>query len=419
MIELDTGNDLAVGEDAEDCLPFCVRVTRTPSVWIVGEVICEAVISGENYMSRIGENLFFEPDGGLTSVFRKEVVEVIKKISQENGTVIRHRLKEFLYLVVFVMDVADYENFRHFIEKVGKVVRYLRCRVILMNMKRFVNLKDDHFVYFLGRYWADGWSKYHAISCKEEDFLHMKSWVESFGFEPWNRQAIRNGKNFGKPQMGVYFVDSDFDKTFLIENDFVNKSSVSPTIILSKISVDKHHLFWRGFFDGDGHVQCSKKKEVAVWGSIKQDWTDYKNMLDRIGIASYRTNEYNRKSGKSSCVVFYNYDSIQRYFDYIYRGYVDMPIGLSRKYETFVKLLSRPRRTPTSTLPGICYCASNGKWSAAFLKSEGAKKYTWLGWYATEKDAWNDKQRRRTAGFISLAATASQQVVCQPVVTAT
>ena len=265
-------------------------------------------------------------------------------------------------------------------------------------MKRFVNLKADHFIYFLGRYWADGWSKYHALSCKEEDFIHLKEWLESFGFKTWKRQAIRRGKKFGKPQMGVYLTDSDFDKTFLVENDFINKSVSTPSTILSKIEPSKHHLFWRGFFDGDGHVQCSKKKEVAVWGSIKQDWTDYKNMLDSIGVTSYRTIEYNRKSGKSSCVVFYDYDGIQRFFDYIYADYIRRPIGLARKHDTFVKLLSRPRRTPTSALPGICFCKSCGKWSAALLKSEGAKKYTWLGWYATEKDAWTDKQLRLSVG---------------------
>ena len=273
-----------------------------------------------------------------------------------------------------------------------------------MSMKRFVNLKDDHFVYFLGRYWADGWSKYHALSCKEEDFIHLKEWFESFGFKTWKRQAIRHGKKFGKPQMGIYLTDSDFDKTFLVENDFINKSVATPSTILSKIDPSRHHLFWRGFFDGDGHIRCPPvkmggSKEVAVWGSINQDWSDYIKMLERIGITGYKILTYNRKCGKSSCVVFYDYDSIQRYFDYIYRGYVESPIGLTRKYKEFVKLLSRPRKTPTSKLPGICFCKSCGKWSAALLKSEGAKKYTWLGWYATEKDAWTDKQLRLSVGF--------------------
>lgn len=270
-------------------------------------------------------------------------------------------------------------------------------------MRTFVNWKDDTFVYFLGRYWADGTSNYHELDCKYADMEHMKNWLESFGFEVKTKQKMRDGKPYGKLQGIVRLKNSDFDKTFLIENDFVNKSRVSPKIILSKISVEKHHLFWRGFFDGDGHIQCPTtkcggKKEVAVWGSIDQDWSDYISMLSSLGIKC-RTIQYNRKCGKSSCVVFYDYDSIQKFSDYIYRGYDVSPIGLDRKKQAFSQLLSRPRRIPTSNYDGICFCPSNGKWSAALLKSEGAKKYTWLGWYATEKDAWTDKQLRLSVGF--------------------
>jgi hypothetical protein len=257
-------------------------------------------------------------------------------------------------------------------------------------MINFVNLNNDTFIYFLGWYWADGWGKTNAISCKYEDMVYMEKWIESHGFTVKKHQRMKNGKPWGSLQGIVYFSYSDFNKKFLSENGFNTKSKDSPQIILSKISKEKHHLFWRGFFDGDGHIQVPtknrRKKEVAFWGTIDQDWCLLVEVLNNLDI-KHIIRTYQRKCGDSSCVVFYKYDDIIKFSDYIYKGYDSNPIGMKRKWDKFHFLKSKGKKEKTSSMKGVCFNKKNGYWKATLLQSETKIKEKHIGWYKTEKEA--------------------------------
>lgn len=264
-------------------------------------------------------------------------------------------------------------------------------------MINFVNFNDDIFIYFLGRYWADGYSRYPSLDCKRADLIHLKPWLKSFGFKIKLRQSYRNGKKWGKPQSRVSFCRSNFSILFLRDNGFFEKSRSSPSIILSKIPADRHYLFWRGFFDGDGCIQCSKnihkrgKKEIAFWGSINQDWSDLIHLLNKLQI-KYTKRAYIRKCGKSSCICFYAFKSMINFCEYIYSNFDDRPIGLKRKWKTYQRLIKCGNRKKTSIYLGICFCRSNGKWRAGLEESETKGKQVYLGWFKTEKDALQAKQ---------------------------
>lgn len=257
-------------------------------------------------------------------------------------------------------------------------------------MIHFVNLKNDTFIYFLGLYWADGWSKVNAISCKYDDILHLKKWIESYGFIIKNTQRSKNGKPWGSPQAIVHFYKSDFNKSFLKENGFNEKSQMAPSIILSKIPKNKHFLFWRGYFDGDGHIQIPtktrNKKEVAFWGSIEQDWSEITRLLESLDI-KYTKREYRRKCGNSSCVAFYQHDDIRKFGEYIYKNYAADKIGLERKWQRFDMLKKMERREKTSSSIGVCFNKGNNKWKSYLLKSETGVAVLFLGWFSTQQDA--------------------------------
>lgn len=259
-------------------------------------------------------------------------------------------------------------------------------------MINFVNLNNDTFIYFLGWYWADGWGKTNAISCKYDDMVYMEKWIESYGFTVKKHQRIKNGKPWGSLQGIVHFSYSNFNKKFLSENGFTTKSKDSPQIILSKISKEKHHLFWRGFFDGDGHIQIPKptrgKKEVAFWGSINQNWEALYKILQALEV-KYTTRTYQRKCGSSSCVAFYKYDDIIKFANYIYRDYDTNTVGLKRKWEKFEALRQKGKKEKTSSSRGICFNKRNGYWKSTILQSETKIKEKHIGWYKTEQDAIN------------------------------
>ena len=255
---------------------------------------------------------------------------------------------------------------------------------------QFVNFKDPTFVYFLGRYWADGWSKYHCLSCKASDMTHLTPWLKSFGFVIKYKQARKNGKSWGARQAIVQLSNSDFSKKFLIENGFFTKSNDSPTKLLNQIDVHMRHLFWRGFFDGDGCIQipASKKrtkKELALWGTINQDWCELIALLTELNIKwTHRT--YDRRSGKSSCICFYKFDDIIKFCDYIYKSYDVDKIGLVRKWKLYNTLKNNPVRKKTSVVRGVCFSKNNSRWRVDLLKTEiGESKF--VGWYKSEAEA--------------------------------
>lgn len=207
-----------------------------------------------------------------------------------------------------------------------------------IDMSFFTNIQDPVICYILGFIWADGHvsKKKNRISVgiSKKDFQDINGCLlKKIPFH------IHFMKRNGNP---VFYINDLQLHSFLKENDYLIKSDVSPTKILSKIPDNIKHYFFRGYFDGDGcFTKLKTCPTIILTGSYNQNW---KEMTDLVFNLTNHTPKILRrvmkKGHKASMVYFYGKDRIKKFLNYLYKGEV---IGLSRKrerYEQFTSLLS-------------------------------------------------------------------------------
>lgn len=158
-----------------------------------------------------------------------------------------------------------------------------------INMEDFYDIKSKDVSYFLGLLWADGHvSKNNNIvniECNSEDMLSFKKSLDSFGnWSFYTRKRERN-KIECKPVTNAYICDSLLN-SFLVENDFLEKSIKSPTKILSKIPKELVKYFLLGIIDGDGcfYFRKGKSNQFYLSGTYNQDWSQFEILFKSIGV---------------------------------------------------------------------------------------------------------------------------------------
>ena len=162
-----------------------------------------------------------------------------------------------------------------------------------------LDVTQDENVYLLGLLWADGsiGKKYDIrLELKESDFFYIEPLLKKYGFTKFGvRQRYNNNKKFGNIQK-VFAISRVILNEKLRSWGYRNKSQVAPSKILSVIPSNKHYLWWRGFFDGDGCFYCRGAEHTfAVWGSINQDWSELKSLLHKLNIKSFRHEEFTER----------------------------------------------------------------------------------------------------------------------------
>lgn len=131
--------------------------------------------------------------------------------------------------------------------------------------------------------------------------------------------------------------------------EFRDKSSISPNKILNFIPQDLKRYFWRGYFDGDGFI--SKDKYFASFsGPIDMNWSFLFDLFNELEIKSFSHVKTKRKGSKSKEVIgnseikIANRVDVLKLCNYLYLGFCDDKIGLSRKYNRFLNLIDMENR---------------------------------------------------------------------------
>lgn len=235
--------------------------------------------------------------------------------------------------------------------------------------KFLTDLTQDENIYLLGLLWADGYvgKKYDIrIEIKSSDFNYIIPLLNKYGFTKFSeRIRHKNNKPFGSVQK-IFTISNITLNEWMQKLGYREKSTISPSKVLSIIPREKHYLWWRGFFDGDGCFYCRGAcHDFSVWGSIKQDWTELHTLYKLLELRNPRIKIYIRKGGKhcSSCVSITTSDDIKKLGEFIYKDRLD--IGFSRKYETYKRCINSP--TPLyekklSSKLGVYFSIWTGKW---------------------------------------------------------
>lgn len=241
--------------------------------------------------------------------------------------------------------------------KVCKSVIAQNCskRIIKMHQDKFqvdmlkikdITIDSPEKAYSLGFLWGDGYLVSHSPTCKYINFSIVRSDFDNIFkyFECWGKWSIHYAaERRGHKEQGQATLCNRIMGWFLKENDYKNKSTVSPTKILSNIPEVLRHYWWRGYIDADGCFYYHHKQylyQFSIAGSYNQDWQETMALFSLIGIKKYKvnrrlhTNYKSYKDTRDSVIRVSNSRDIVKLGDYIYRDGCD--IGLIRKYEKYL-----------------------------------------------------------------------------------
>lgn len=173
--------------------------------------------------------------------------------------------------------------------------------------------------------------KYINVEINEEDSLELR---DAFSFTDW-RIYKRERKNY-KPQCNHRINNKDLN-SLLTKLDFRKKSLKLPNV--SFIPGDMVHYFIRGLFDADGYISLRGNNGICgIYSSFEYDWSDLIHILpDNISF-DIRLSDRIAKNGKPhrySALNMYNTEDVLMFCEYIYKGFEEDQIGLTRKYERF------------------------------------------------------------------------------------
>lgn len=237
------------------------------------------------------------------------------------------------------------------------------------NHEFITNLNIKENVYLLGLLWADGYisRKYNGISIclLENDFRDISNLLTK---NINNKPFIKSPKNSKNTHAGIHF-SSERIHDFLVKYDYLIKSGASPINLLKIIPENLRHYWFRGFFDGDGSIYFSTRRQLGFWSTINQNWDFMIDLLKYLNIEKYSIIQYKRKNSThlSSCFEIRIINDIRKIMEYIYKDYDN--IGLSRKYQKYLLFLQNIKNAKiakTSTNKYICFNNRNKKWKANF-----------------------------------------------------
>jgi len=208
-----------------------------------------------------------------------------------------------------------------------------------IDMGMFLNIEDSNLVYLLGLLWADGtmYNSTVVLECVIEDADVFEGYFKKICKY---KSYIRNRGH--RTQKSLNIGSSDLFR-FLVEHDYDKKSYISPNKILSKIPDNLKYYFYRGILDGDGCFYYNKKaylSQFSISGSYEQDWGYMVNLCDILGIKKYRIDKHSNKKGVGSMFRIVNKKEISIIGNYIYHNYDNDNIGLPRKYDKFLEIVS-------------------------------------------------------------------------------
>ena len=248
---------------------------------------------------------------------------------------------------------------------------------------QFINPESPISAYILGLLWADGYIKYPYTITLATTYPDAEYFIPLF---------LETGKwkHYKKIYKNKQWKTGCTIKTsnkllleFLEKNDYSSKSNESADRILSIISDNIKHYWFRGLLDGDGHIHTDNKgcHNISFSSTIDQNWSFLESLCIRLGI-EYSIRYEKRNTGNSSRFYVYGKYKTLKLCDYIYRGYPADNIGLERKYNVFLQLKLTEEK---NRYRGICL-SKTGKWRAYTSASKGRKPIG-LGTFNSKEEA--------------------------------
>jgi hypothetical protein len=221
-----------------------------------------------------------------------------------------------------------------------------------INYELFTTNFTPESVYILGLLWADGYlekkSNLIRLECVMEDILEFYPVFMTTGeFSLSKRQRLN------RKEQGIINGSSLELSNFLKENDYSEKTFLSPTKILKLIPIDLLKFFYLGWSDGDGCFYNNKNYnciQFIISGSYNQNWESLITLCDELKI-TYKIDRFiTKKSHRYSRFLINRNEDILKFGNFIY---TETNIGLKRKKDKFNSIKTYINEKNSSVF--VCY----------------------------------------------------------------
>lgn len=236
-----------------------------------------------------------------------------------------------------------------------------------VNPNQFISEFTPISVYILGLIWADG---HVSKNPKTRSISLATTYPDANTFIPlflktgnWSIYSYKH-KNNPTWKLTCQIVTSNkYINDFLLQHGYLSKNNNSADLILSKIPEKLHHYWFRGLFDGDGHLHTDKKgtHNLHISSTYDQNWNYIENMCKKLNIRYKILKRINKKTQKSSSFYIFGMYRIIDFCNYIYNNYPEDNIGLKRKYDRFLELLKTEEK---NRYTGVSFNKKHKNWRA-------------------------------------------------------
>ena len=155
--------------------------------------------------------------------------------------------------------------------------------------KKFKKITSEKSAYWLGFLMADGnidkKRERISITLGEKDYCHLVKLSNFLNVKNKIHKRVRQGKT----KLIISYstsTNNKFDFKDLVNLNLTpNKTETGKFINLKKVPLYLHSHFWRGYFDGDGHIS---KKQKNFQLCLNEEGKEYFiNYLNKLGIFHY------------------------------------------------------------------------------------------------------------------------------------
>lgn len=215
-----------------------------------------------------------------------------------------------------------------------------------------VKTNCPYWAYILGFGWADGYVKSvkenhrFSFSIVEKDGKDLEKIFDATKLN-WRKYYAKAAKEGWQNQMSIMLLSKSACAD-LISLGLQQKHGTH-AVCLNQLPVELQHLFWRGLFDGDGHISNRKLKprayRISFCSRYDQDWSALIELLNSLG-CKIRMEKTIRKNGnKYSKIHIENRVSIYRLLKYLYKDNIEISLGRKRSVvEQFMASISDKER---------------------------------------------------------------------------
>jgi hypothetical protein len=209
-----------------------------------------------------------------------------------------------------------------------------------LNVESFFNIRDAEMAYILGFMWSDGYvsndGRHFSVGGVENDISKIEWLFDKYG--NWCKHYDDRSK-YGW-QNTLTIIGSNVNiHSFLIDNDYQNKSYMSADKILNKIPDNLKNYWFRGLIDGDGCFYINKTGKVGqftITSTYEQNWFYFEKLCEDLEI-KYKISKFKKINKTSGNVNKYSIlrilgSEIIKLGEFLYQG---KQFGLDRKLKKF------------------------------------------------------------------------------------